>query len=776
MGIPLRVLMIEDSEDDARLLARELQRAGYDLTHERVDTAAALKAALDRHPWDVVLGDYSMPQFSGTAALAILQERGLDTPYICVSGTITEELAVAAMKMGASDYVTKGQLKRLVPAIERELRDAQARASLRATEASHATLVEHAPVGIYRSTPEGQFLTVNAAIVRMLGYDSAADVLRLDMARDVYADPAERQRLVERDTYSDRQYDDVEATWKRKDGGLLTVQLSVRAVRNGAGRVDYYETFVRDVTDQRRLQQQLLQSQKMEAVGRLAGGIAHDFNNLLTVITSYSSLLLEDLAQEDPKRDDLEQIRKAADGAAALTRQLLTFSRQQVVEPRVVNLNAVIENFQKILHRVIGEDVALVTRLAADLGPVLADVGHLEQTLMNLAVNARDAMPTGGTLTIETANVEHDPDFARDPAAAAVRWFVMLAVSDTGCGMDEATKARLFEPFFTTKAPGKGTGLGLATVYGIVQQSGGFIWVYSEPGQGTNFKIYLPQAGASAEGEATAAGARVPRGTETVLLVEDAAAVRAVTKQVLERQGYTVLEAPNGEAALRLGQKHHGPIHLLLTDVVMPLVSGRQLAEQLAPARPDMKVLYASGYTDDSVVRHGILEARAAYLQKPFSPEVLARKVRDVLDASEIRAAVPDVFPLDSAHRGARILVIDDDGQLRGAIRRVLEQAGYDVREAADGAAGLRLYREQGADLVIVDIFMPGRDGLEAIRDLRGEPRQAKIVAFSGGDQTGRLEMLRVAEVIGASRTLTKPVALKELLATVRDLLSEGAK
>src|SRR5216110_1967201 len=635
MGKPLRVLMVEDSEDDAHLVLRELRGAGYDLTHERVDTAAALEAALDRHPWDLVIGDYSMPQFSGTAALAMLRERGLDVPYICVSGTITEELAVAAMKAGAHDYVTKGQLKRLLPAIERELREAQGRATLRATEASFATLVEHAPVGIYRSSPEGRFLSVNAAVVRMLGYETGAQVLNLDMARDVYADAAERQRLVERDTYSDRQYDNVEATWKRRDGRLLTVQLSVRAVRNAAGQVEYYETFVRDVTDQRRLQQQVLQSQKMEAVGRLAGGIAHDFNNLLTVITSYSDLLLEALAPGDAKRDDLEQVRKAADGAAALTRQLLAFSRQQVIAPRVVNLSAVVAGVEKMLRRVIGEDVDLVTVLDPGVGSVRADVGQLEQVLMNLVVNARDAMPTGGRLTVETANVEHDPEYARDREAAAVRRFAMLAVTDTGCGMDEATKARIFEPFFTTKETGKGTGLGLATVYGIVKQAGGFIWVYSEPGRGTTFKVYLPRVEEPAEPAAAPMATVEPlRGTETVLVVEDAASVRMVTRQVLERYGYAVLEAPNGETALRLAAKHHGRIHLLLTDVVMPGLSGRQLAEQLAQLRPDMKVLYASGYADQAIVHHGILESGIAYLQKPFTPETLARSVRQVLDSS----------------------------------------------------------------------------------------------------------------------------------------------
>ena len=631
MAEALRVLIAEDSEDDALLLVRELRRGGYALTYERVDSAAAMTAALDRQSWDLVIGDHSMPHFGGLAALALVRERTLDVPFICVSGTITEEMAVNAMRAGANDWVTKGQLKRLLPAIERELREAKGRAALRATEASYTTLVQHAPIGIYRSSADGRFLAVNAALVRMLGHDSAADVLALDLARDVYADPAERDRLVTRDSYTEHDYDEVEATWKRKDGRLLTLQLNVRVARDAVGRVEYYETFVRDLTDQRRLQEQLVQSQKMEAVGRLAGGIAHDFNNLLTVITSYSDLLLEDLAPTDPMRQDVEQVRHAADGAAALTRQLLAFSRQQVLAPRVVNLSAVVQSVEKMLHRVIGEDVELVTSLDPDVGAVKADVGQLEQVLMNLAVNARDAMPTGGKLTLETGNVEHDPDYAREQQASPVRRFVMLAVSDTGVGMDEATRARIFEPFFTTKEPGKGTGLGLATVYGIVQQSGGFIWVYSEPGRGTTFKIYLPQVDAPPDAAGVAA-TELPRGTETVLLVEDAAAVRAAVRQVLERQGYTVLEAPHGNAALALATAHDGPIHLLLTDVVMPGLSGRQVADQLKQLRPDTRVLYASGYTDDAVVRHGVLEAGIAYLQKPFTTGSLARKVRETLD------------------------------------------------------------------------------------------------------------------------------------------------
>src|SRR6267143_2625619 len=570
MGIPLSVLIVEDSEDDARLLVRELKRGGYELTQEQVDTAPAMQAALDRQVWDLVIGDFSMPNFTGLEALSLVRERGLDVPYICLSGTISEELAVAAMKAGANDWVTKGQLKRLLPAIERELREAKGRAALRAAEASYETLVEHAPVGIYRSSLDGKFLSLNTALVRILGYDSAADVLRLDLARDVYADPAERQRLVDRDSYTDREYDEVEATWKGKDGRLLTVQLSVRAVRNAARQVEYYETFVRDVTEQRRLQQQLVQVQKMEAVGRLAGGIAHDFNNLLTVITSYSDLLLEDLGKDDPKRDDVEQVRKAADGAASLTRQLLAFSRQQVLAPRVVNLNAVVEGLQKILRRVIGEDVELAAALAPDLGAVKADVGQLEQVLMNLTVNARDAMPTGGKLTIETANVEHEPEYALEREAAAVGRFVMLAVTDTGVGMDEATKAKIFEPFFTTKEAGKGTGLGLATVYGIVQQHGGTVGVGSAPGQGATFRVVFPRC--EMVRPALVAGASKPGaiGRETILLVEDEDMLRAVAGDSLRVNQYTVIEARSSEEALKLLAAASRPIDLLLTDVVMP--------------------------------------------------------------------------------------------------------------------------------------------------------------------------------------------------------------
>ena len=601
MGVPLRLLLVEDSEDDALLLVRELARADFEPQAERVETAAAMQAALDRQQWDIVVGDYSMPHFGGAAALELLRQRAVDVPFVLVSGTIGEEKAVAAMRAGARDYVAKGNLQRLVPVIERELREAagrrdrlRAEAALRDSEASYSTLVEQAPVGIYRSNPAGKFLSANLALARILGYESPGDVLGLDMTRDVYADPAERQRLLDRDTYTDREYDEVETTWKRKDGHRLTVQLSVRAVRDATGRVEYYETFVRDVTEQRRLETQLLHAQKMEAVGRLAGGVAHDFNNLLTVILSYSDLLLEDMPPDAPDRGDIAEIRQAAVAASTLTRQLLAFSRQQVLEPRVLDVNAVVSSTEKLLTRLLGEDVRLTTSLATGLGAVKVDPGQLEQIIMNLAVNARDAMPRGGRLSIETANVDMDEAYVRGHPIAQPGRYVMLAVSDTGIGMDAVTQARIFEPFFTTKEVGKGTGLGLATVYGIVKQSGGFIWVYSEPGHGTSFKIYLPRVDEPVTPVA-AATPRPARGSETVLVVEDVAAVRAVTREMLQRHGYTVLDAPDGETALRLALTHHAAIQLLVTDVVMPDVGGRELADRLVKLRPDIRCCTCRG-------------------------------------------------------------------------------------------------------------------------------------------------------------------------------------
>ena len=379
-------------------------------------------------------------------------------------------------------------------------------------------------------------------------------------------------------------------------------------------------------------QDQLTQARKMEAVGRLAGGIAHDFNNLLTVMTGRSQLLLRRLTPEDPVRSEIELIEKTANRAADLTRQLLAFSRKQILQPAVMNLNAAVATMSEMLRRTIGEDVLLVTALDPALGWVQADPSQIEQIVINLAVNARDAMPKGGRLTLETANVELDGAYARAHVGAHPGPHVMLAVSDTGVGMDADTRTRIFEPFFTTKGPGKGTGLGLATVYGIVKQSGGHICVYSELGQGTAFKIYLPRVDPAADPvEPGGLLAHVAQGRETILLVEDEGAVRELARDILEANGYEVLEARHGDEALAICERHSEAIHLMLTDVVMPGMNGRELAERLARLRPETKVLYMSGYTDNAIVIGGVLNGRAVFLQKPFTPDALARKVREVL-------------------------------------------------------------------------------------------------------------------------------------------------
>jgi len=385
--------------------------------------------------------------------------------------------------------------------------------------------------------------------------------------------------------------------------------------------------------DLSRIQDQLLQAQKMEAIGRLAGGIAHDFNNLLMVISGHGQLLLPQFHSEHPLRPSLEAINDTAERAAGLTRQLLAFSRQQVLQPRVLDLNAVVADLAPMLRRLIGEDVELATALDPALGHVKADAGQLAQVVMNLAVNARDAMPRGGRLMLETANLVLDAAYTRRHVEVAPGPYVMLAVSDTGTGMDAPTRARVFEPFFTTKGPGQGTGLGLATSYGIVKQSGGTIWVYSEPGRGTTFKIYLPRVDEPVDVSAPRRDPAEPAfGSETILLVEDEERVRALVRTILAHHGYTVLDAPHPDEALVTSARHLGPIHLLLTDVVMPQMSGPGLADRLTPTRPEMKVLYMSGYTDNAVVQHGVLAPGAAFLQKPFTPDQLARTVRDVLD------------------------------------------------------------------------------------------------------------------------------------------------
>jgi two-component system, cell cycle sensor histidine kinase and response regulator CckA len=518
----LRILILEDTDSDAELVEHELRKAGIQFATTRVICKEDFLNEVTNRPPDIILSDYSLPQFSGIEALRLVNAHGCQSPFILVTGSQTEEVAVECMKEGAADYILKSSLTRLPSALVGALKRREAE--------------------------------------------------------------------------------------KEKAEALEALRQS---------------------------QEQLLQSQKLEAVGQLAGGIAHDFNNLLTAIMGYSQLGLSGLADGDPMQRNLGEIKKASERAASLTRQLLAFSRKQVLQPKVLDLNSVVPDMERMLRRLIGEDIGLRTALQPDLGRVKADPGQMEQVIMNLAVNGRDAMPSGGKLTLETANVSLDENYARQHVGVVPGAYVMLAVSDTGIGMDDETQQHVFDPFFTTKEIGKGTGLGLSTVYGIVKQSGGSIWVYSEVGKGTTFKVYLPRVDERAERYKHAEIlADAPLGSETILLVEDADMLRRLAKEVLETSGYRVLEAATGRDAMRIVQENSETIQLLLTDVVMPEMSGRELANRIAPVRPEMRVLYMSGYTNDAIVHHGVLDEGINFIQKPFSPDALTLKVREALGSA----------------------------------------------------------------------------------------------------------------------------------------------
>jgi PAS domain S-box-containing protein len=515
--------------------------------------------------------------------------------------------------------------------------------ALRRAEEKYRGIFENAVEGIFQSTPEGRFISVNPAMARMYGYDSADEMIadQIDIERCHYVEPtrrAEFKQLLETQSLVQK----FESEVYQKDRSSFWVSESVRVVRDKDGTLLYYEGTIEDISERHRTEkalreseERLRQSQKMEGIGQLAGGMAHDFNNILTAINGYSDLTLRRLPQDHPLRRNVEEIKKAGERAASLTRQLLAFSRKQILKPKVLNLNAVVPDMDKMLRRLIGEDIDLLTKLDPALGQVKADPGQIQQVILNLCVNARDAMPKGGKLTIETANVCLGEEYSRQYVSVRSGHHVMLAVSDNGCGMDQATQKRIFDPFFTTKGVGKGTGLGLSTVYGIVKQSEGSIWVYSEEGKGTTFKVYLPRFDEVVEApNETLTDVPLSREGELVLLVEDEEMVREMSRQVLEMNGYHVLEASHGKEALLVCEQHAGRIDIMVTDVVMPQMSGRELAECLASSRPETKILFVSGYTDDAIVRHGVLDENVNFLQKPFSPDALAAKVREVLNTN----------------------------------------------------------------------------------------------------------------------------------------------
>jgi PAS domain S-box-containing protein len=508
--------------------------------------------------------------------------------------------------------------------------------ALRRSEARSRSLILSAAFGICRCTLGGRFLDVNPALITMLGYGSVEELLKLNARRDVFVNPDELDRLAEhyRRTGS---LNGVEVQWKRKEGRVIIVRLSGCAASTSDEPEEVLELIAEDITDRRQLEEQLRQAQKMDAVGRLAGGVAHDFNNLLMVINGYTEVLLEQLDAGGAMHHKVESIKQAADRAATLTRQLLAFSRKQLLELKVIDVNSVIGDMERLLRPLIGENIELVTRLSPDAGHTRADAGQFEQVIMNLVVNAKDAMPAGGKLTVQSSDVTVRQNLSEHHFIQPGRYAV-ISVSDTGHGMDKETQSQIFEPFFTTKEKGKGTGLGLSTVYGIVKQSNGYVFAQSEPGAGTTFYVYLPRVEESAEEQSPVKSQQNEAGgCETVLLVEDEESVRELVRLTLTARGYKVLEAENGECGLQIAEDFKQPIDILITDVVMPGIGGRELAKKLLALRPAISVLYLSGYTEDAVIA-GAPSPAIAFLQKPFTLQNLAKKVREVLRA---RAATP---------------------------------------------------------------------------------------------------------------------------------------
>jgi len=506
--------------------------------------------------------------------------------------------------------------------------------ALRHSEARYRSLVQSAVYGIYRASIEGRFLDVNPALIHMLGYDSAEDVVRLDPQQDVFLESSAHSHLMQ-EFQRTGNLDSAEVRWKKKDGTAITVRLSGRSADAGDDRDATLEIIAEDVTERRALEDQFRQAQKMEAVGRLAGGVAHDFNNLLMVVSGYTEVLLEDLKESDPLLPKVQAIQQAADRATTLTRQLLAFSRKQLLELKVVDVNAIVADMERLLRPLIGENIDLTTKLTPNLGHTRADAGQLEQVIMNLVVNAKDAMPTGGRIVIQTSEEELDA-VRREHSLIQPGSYILLSVSDTGAGMDKETQSRIFEPFFTTKEKGKGTGLGLSTVYGIVKQSGGYIFAHSESGAGTTFRIYLPkvldpagQPGAVKQPQVATGG------SETVLLVEDEESVRELVRETLKSKGYSVMEAPDGIQGMKVAESFEGKIDILITDVAMPGMSGHELAKRVAASRPGIKILFLSGYTEDAIIHEGVLDPGTAFLQKPFTLQALARKVREVLHGEQ---------------------------------------------------------------------------------------------------------------------------------------------
>jgi len=638
---PLRALIVGYSHGDLDSILLELRESGFDVEHAVAESREDFRAAVAENNFDVVLADYRLPSWSGLDALVELRRAGKDIPFLLVAGTLGEEVAVECIKQGVNDYVLKDHLSRLPIALtramtEKSLRDENARAheALRVSEARNRDLVEHAVYGISRVSSDGGFLDGNPALLRILGCSNPERLKRLNFGRDLFRFPEQHAQLIAKCRELGHIHGS-EVEWRRADGGIVAVRLDVRRVTT-SHESETFEIIVEDVTELRGMERQLRQAQKFEAIGQLAGVVAHDFNNVLGAILGWAEIGFEHCRDLPKVAEQFRHIQEQAERAAALTRELLTFARHQVLQPRAVDLNTVASGLFSLLDKVIGKHIE-VKYLTSPLDPVKADPTQIEQVLMNLCINARDAMAEGGRLVIETEMVELDEPYCRFYPYVTPGRYAVLSVADTGIGMDVETRERIFEPFFTTKDGGKGTGMGLAAVYGIVKQHGGFIHVYSEPAHGSLFRVYLPvMEGRVAEGIVAegAVGKKLTpsmagmRGTETVLIAEDHESVREMARQTLVGLGYRVLSAADGEEALQLCENETPQLAIL--DVIMPKLGGPATATQLSARFAEIRVLFTSGYSAESdVIPDG---ARGRYLQKPYSPTTLARLVRQILD------------------------------------------------------------------------------------------------------------------------------------------------
>ncbi len=670
---PLRVLYAEHNAADVDLTLRHFAEHAPHIHIEPVPSAARALALVREARADLLLADLRMPDLGGLDLLRDVRNQRLEIPVVIVTGRGDEDAAAASLTLGAYDYVIKrdaylsqlpsvlehaahrAQLVQLSARLARELAEreraekdnAMLLAQVQGQRQRLDEILDTVPGIVFEAWgrpdhDEQQMDFVSRQIEELLGYSIHEWLSTPNFwLRIVHPDDRERARREAAEIFASASGGVSQFRWIARDGRTVWVEIRASVIVDRTGRPVGVRGVATDITAAKEgeaqrasLEAQLLQAQRLESIGRLAGGVAHDFNNLLTVINGYADMARLDLGPGHAAAADLREIRAAGDRAASLTQQLLAFSRRQLLQPRVLVLNQLIAEVNRLLQRVLGEDIELVTRLDPALGAIKADPGQMEQVIMNLAVNARDAMPQGGVLVLETSNLILDRQYADEHMSLPEGSYVLLTASDTGVGMDAAVLPHIFEPFFTTKETGKGTGLGLSTVYGIVKQSGGWIWVYSEPGHGTAFKIYLPRVDEPVLAlEPAARDDDHPTGTETILVVEDDPMVRRLVTQVLHKSGYTVLEAAGGAEAAAICADRSRAIDLMVTDVVMPVTSGRELAARLRSARPRMRVLYMSGYTDDSVVRGGLLDASMAFLQKPFTATALTRKVRDVLDA-----------------------------------------------------------------------------------------------------------------------------------------------